>query len=121
MILVDTSVWVDHLRGDEQLLVDLLEANNVLIHSVIIGELACGNLRNRVERLHDWQALPTIQELQNGEIITLIDNLNIMGRGIGLVDAHILGSTLKSTGVSLWTRDRRLYEIAKENGIAFDE
>ena len=121
MILVDTSVWVDHLRKPEQLLIECLKSNNVLMHLLIIGELACGNLSNRVDRLRDWHALPLISEMQNGNVINLIETKKLMGRGIGLVDAHLLGSVLNTEGTKLWTRDKRLRGIAEELGIAFVE
>ena len=121
MILVDTSVWVDHLKKQEPRLVEHLMANKVLMHSSIIGELACGNLVNRAERLRDWHALPPISELQNGDVVALIDGRKLMGRGIGLVDAHILGAVLNHSGALLWTRDKRLRGIAEEIGVAFSE
>jgi len=104
MILVDTSVWVDHLRKQEPLLTKHLLDGNVVMHSSIIGELACGNLMNREARLRDWRALPPIGELQNGEVLALIEARKLMGRGIGLVDAHILGAVLNQTNTVLWTR-----------------
>ena len=121
MILVDTSVWVDHLRKEEPRLVKHLLVKQVLMHSAIIGELACGNLENRDARLLDWRALPPIQELHNGDVITLIETKKLMGRGIGLVDAHILGAVLNHSGTLLWTRDKRLQGIAAENNVAFSE
>lgn len=121
MILVDTSVWVDHLRADEPKLVNRLKTNEVLIHTAIIGEIACGSLSNRTDRLKDLQALPHIPELANGDVINLIESKKLMGRGIGLVDVHIFGSVLNSSGSMLWTRDKRLHAIADEFGIAFFE
>ncbi len=121
MILVDTSVWVDHLRKTEQGLVEALAAEKVVMHSLVIGELACGNLNNRAERLRDWHALPVIQELPNKEVLGLIEAKELMGRGIGMVDAHILGAVLNHGTAQLWTRDKRLNVIASELGIAFFE
>lgn len=121
MILVDTSVWVDHLRKTEPLLIEHLKDNKIVMHSSIIGELACGTLANRAERLRDWHALPTIHELQNGDVLALIEHRKLMGRGIGLVDAHILGAVLHSQSTLLWTRDKRLQSIAEECGVALSE
>lgn len=121
MILVDTSVWVDHLRNTEQLLVDVLGAGKVIMHSLVIGELACGNLNRRADRLRDWHALPAIQELPNKDVLNLIETKALMGRGIGLVDAHLVGSVLNHSTARLWTRDQRLKAIASELGIAFSE
>lgn len=81
MILVDTLVWVDHLRDEEPGLAERLMANKVLMHSSIIGELACGNLSNRAERIRDWHALPLIPELQNGDVIALIEARKLMADG----------------------------------------
>ena len=121
MILVDTSVWVDHLRTNEPLLVEYLSSKQVLMHSAIIGELACGSFNNRVARFLDWHSLPPINELHNGDVITLIESRKLMCRGIGLVDAHILGAVLNHNGSLLWTRDKRLHGIAVENNVAFIE
>lgn len=121
MILVDTTVWVDHLRTNEPLLVEHLRNNNVLMHSIIIGELACGNLENRAERLRDWGALAPIPELNNGEVLKLIETRGLMGRGIGFMDCHILGAVLNKNGPLLWTRDTRLDKISDKLGIAFAE
>lgn len=121
MILVDTSVWIDHLKTNEPLLVECLSSKQVLMHSAIIGELACGSFNNRVARFLDWHALPLINELHNGDVITLIETRKFMGRGIGLIDAHILAAVLNHNGSLLWTRDKRLHGIAAENNIAFIE
>lgn len=121
MILVDTSVWAAHLRKAEPILIQQLEQSRVLMHSSIIGELACGNIANRLERLRDWHALPAIPELKNGDVLTLIESQKLMGRGIGLTDAHLLGAVLKHPGSLLWTRDKRLRVIAEECSVSFSE
>ena len=107
MILVDTSVWVDHLRQSEAELVTALEAEQVLMHPFVIGELACGNLKNRSELLALWQELPRAVMASEAEVLGFIEGRNLMGRGIGYVDAHLLASAVL-TQVQLWTRDRRL-------------
>jgi predicted nucleic acid-binding protein len=119
MILVDTSVWIDHLRKTKLLLSQLLNANRVSLHPMIIGELACGNLRNRAELLSLWQQLPKINEASYQEVLQSIDHLHWMGKGIGFVDAHLLASTLLTPGTTLWTQDARLHKLAQQLGITF--
>ena len=121
MILVDTSVWIDHLRSAESELINLLGADRVLIHSMIIGELACGSLKNRTQRLSDWKALPGITEVSHASVLSAIESKNLMGRGIGFVDAHLLCAVLNHNSTLLWTRDRSLKRIAEECGVIFPE
>ncbi len=121
MILVDTSVWIDHLRSAESELINLLQAGRVLIHSMIIGELACGTLKNRTQRLSDWGALPGITELSHASVLSAIESRHLMGRGIGFVDAHLLCAVLNHNGTLLWTRDRSLKRSAEECGVIFPE
>ena len=121
MILVDTSVWIDHLHSAESEIIKLLQAGRVLIHSMIIGELACGTLKNRTQRLSDWGALPGITEVSHASVLSAIESRNLMGRGIGFVDAHLLCAVLNHNGTLLWTRDRSLKRIAEECGVIFPE
>ena len=121
MVLVDTSVWIDHLRRPEPALLDELKANNVLTHTIVVGELACGNLANRTTFLQNMDALPKITEGTHGEIRDLIESARLFGRGIGLMDAHLLYSVLHQEGALLWTRDRRLNQIAQEVGVSYSE
>ena len=121
MILVDTSVWIDHLRSPETKLTDLLHAGDVLMHPMVIGELACGNLHNRSQRLKDWAALPRIPELPHEEVTSLIETNGLIARGIGFIDAHLLCATLRHSGTSLWTRDSRLKLASESCGVAFQE
>jgi predicted nucleic acid-binding protein len=118
MVLVDTSVWVSHLRKADPLLQSLLLAENVLCHPFIIGELACGGLGNRQEILRDLEALPKVTEVQHGEILAFIEARSLMGRGIGLVDVHLLASVVLD-GARLLTQDRRLRAAADELGVSF--
>ena len=83
MILVDTSVWVDHLRKSEPVLNTLLNGNNVLMHSMVMGELACGYMHEREQALDSWHSLPKINELSHERVILLIETKKLMGRGIG--------------------------------------
>jgi predicted nucleic acid-binding protein len=112
MILVDTSVWVDHLRRGNQELQTLLYESKVLCHPFVTGELACGSLKNRHELLTLLNSLPQSQVAENHEVLRLIEDAKLFGRGIGWVDAHILASTLLSRSV-IWTLDRQLASIAK--------
>lgn len=121
MILVDTSVWVDHLRSGVQDLRKLLDEELVVMHSAILGELACGSLCERAKRIEDWKALPQIAEFNNGDALELIEDKGLMSRGIGLVDVHLPCSVLNHPGSRLWTRDRRLRAIAEELSISFSE
>lgn len=119
MILVDTSVWIDHFRSPEPHLREFLTAGRVLTHSMVIGEIACGNLPNRRETLHRLESLSKIVESDHRDVLQLIEGRRLMGRGIGFVDAHLVCSVLSRSGASLWTRDRRLKQIADDLEIAF--
>ena len=120
MILVDTSVWVEHLRRGLPRLAALLQEGTVLIHPWVIGELACGNLRNRGEVLELLQGLPAALVASDQEVLLLIERDQLMGQGIGYVDAHLLASAKLSHG-RLWTQDRRLAALAQERGLAMVE
>lgn len=117
MILVDTSVWVDHLRAGLPRLATLLQEGEVLIHPWVIGELACGNLRNRQQVLELLQGLPAAVVASDAEVLLLIERDQLMGRGIGYVDAHLLASARLSR-CRLWSQDRRLATLAQEQGVA---
>ena len=117
MILVDTSVWVDHFREGVPRLADLLMDAQVVIHPFVIGELACGNLKNRVEILSLLQALPMIPVVELQEFLYFVDSNNLMGRGIGFVDVNLLASA-QLAGVPLWTRDKRLKSVAVGLGLS---
>jgi predicted nucleic acid-binding protein len=116
-VLVDTSVWVDHLRKGETLLQDLLSTGQVATHPCIIGELACGNLTNHTEVLKLLSELPLAAIASNDEVMHLIEKHDLGGKGIGWIDAHLLASALLDH-IPLWTRDRRLAVIARTLGIS---
>jgi predicted nucleic acid-binding protein len=120
-VLVDTSVWVDHLRDNVVQLAALLHQDSVLMHPAILGELACGSLKDRPRRIADWKALPCVKEFSHGDALEVIEARRLMSRGIGLIDVHLLCSVLRSPGVQFWTRDKRLQKIAEELSIAFSE
>lgn len=117
MILVDTSIWVDHLRAGDVRLVGLLERSEVLTHSMVIAELALGSINPREILLDSLAALPRSVEASPAEVRHLIESRRLYGRGIGLVDAHLLASSLLTPGARLWTRDRRLGAVVREFGL----
>jgi hypothetical protein len=118
MVLVDTSVWVTHLRRGENALKALLEEGKVACHPYIIGELACGNLTNRAEILGLLQALPQATVAEHEEVLRFVDIHRLMGVGLGYVDVHLLASA-RLTLIPLWTEDARLHDAAEKLGIAF--
>jgi len=116
MVLVDTSVWIDHFRNTNSRLIELLISEEASCHPFIIGELACGNIKNRQEILSLLKALPALPRAEDEEIIFFIETHNIFGKGIGLIDVHLLASCLfKST--PLWSLDKKLKETAGLCGI----
>jgi len=120
MILVDTSVWIDHLcRGDAHLMATLL-AGHVLIHPWVIGEIACGTLRERGQVLDLLRSLPLSPVALEDEVLFFIEQYELMGRGIGYVDIHLLASA-QLAGARLWTRDKPLVVVANELGVAYVE
>lgn len=119
MILVDTSVWIDHLRRGNSELSRLLEATQVMAHPFVVGEMACGNLVNRVEVLQLLGDLPAATVASDSEVLFFIDRHRLMGRGIGYIDAHLLAAVSLTAHARLWTRDRRLAAVAGELGLAY--
>ena len=120
MILPDTSVWIDHIRSDTAHVDHLLNEGQVLMHPMVIGELACGNLRDRDAMLAKFRQTPELPELSHDEVIQFIEDNRIMGLGIGFVDAHLLASVAKAEDCQLWTRDRRLRNAATRLNLAYD-
>ena len=113
MILVDTSVWVDHLRNGNDTLSERLLKDEVACHPMVIGELACGNLKRRKELLALLHALPAVERVSDDEILFFIEQHRLSGRGLGLVDIHILASCVISQ-TPLWTLDDRLRQAAND-------
>ena len=113
MILVDTSVWVDHLRKGDQALARLLDSGMVLAHPFVIGELALGNLRQHDFILTALQDLPRAVVATEQEVLQLIAQHTLAGAGIGYVDAHLLAAVRLTAGATLWTRDKRLLGVAQ--------
>ena len=118
MILVDTSVWVDHLRVGDTTVAGLLDSGRVLVHPFVVGELALGNLRQRDSILAFLQDLPRANAATDQEVLHLIERHALAGLGIGYVDAHLLASTLLTPGSSFWTRDKRLSAVAEQLTLA---
>ena len=116
MILVDTSVWVDHLRRGDAALVKLLTSGQVLAHTAVIGEIGLGNLANRREVLGLLANLPQAVQATHDEVMSFIATHELFGLGIGYVDAHLLAATALSSDASLWTRDKRLRAAAAALG-----
>jgi predicted nucleic acid-binding protein len=118
MILVDTSVWIDHLRASDERLTQLLVAGQVLVHPFVIGELALGNLRNRDTLLGSLQDMPQASVATESEVLRFIGQQNLFGLGIGYIDAHLLAAVKLMPGSLLWTRDKRLLTASVQLGIA---
>ena len=119
MILVDTSVWVDHLRYGRQDLAGRLEQGAVACHPYVVGELACGSLANRVEILETLQELPMALVAEQEEILEFLERERLHGRGLGWIDAHLLASA-RLSGCSVWTLDKAMAAAAIELDVAFD-
>jgi predicted nucleic acid-binding protein len=118
VILVDTSVWVDHLRTGDKMLADVLEAGQVLAHPFVIGELALGSLRQRDLVLATLQDLPQAGVATDEEVLHFIRRHALFGSGIGYVDAHLLAAVRLTAAAVLWTRDQRLLAVAQQLGLA---
>jgi predicted nucleic acid-binding protein len=118
VILVDTSVWVDHLRAGNRTLANLLDGARVLAHPFVIGELALANLRHRDAVVGALQDLPQAIVASDREVLHFIGRHALFGLGIGYVDAHLLAAVVLTGGAALWTRDRRLRNAADRMGLA---
>ena len=118
MILVDTSIWIDHLRSGSPALAALLQNEVVCTHDFVIGELACGNLANREEVLRLLQSLPRLSAATEDETLFCIEQQHLMGRGIGYIDVHLLAAAV-IRDIQIWTKDKRLMVIAEEKGWAY--
>jgi predicted nucleic acid-binding protein len=119
MVLVDTSIWIDHFRKADAALVQLLDAQQVLMHPYIIGELACGNLSPRDDVLNLLSMLPSARFADTHEVLYFIEANHLYGKGIGYVDAHLLSSVALERTATLWTRDKRLDNLARSINLNF--
>ena len=118
MVLVDTSVWISHLRDGNAILQTLLNDGEVSCHPFIVGELACGNLKNRVEILSLLQSLPAVIEADHGEVLQFIENNHLMGQGLGYIDMHLIASAMMAE-IPIWTLDRKLAEVSDNLHIGY--
>jgi len=118
VILVDTSVWIDHLRSNSDLLSKLLNAGGVLAHPFVIGELALGEMRQRGTVLDALSNLPRAELATDVKVLSFINRQSLFGRGIGYIDVHLLASVRLTAGAALWTLDKRLQSVADEFGLA---
>ena len=116
-VLVDTNIWIDHLRKTEPVLVDLLERDQVCVHQSVITELALGNLKNRSFFLKMLERLMIVRNVDDQGVRHLVEERRLWGRGLSAVDAALLASVVVAPGVSLWTRDKRLRQAARDMGV----
>jgi predicted nucleic acid-binding protein len=119
VVLVDTSVWAQHMRHEVAALSALLEAGEALTHPFVIGELALGNLQNRDIVLADFRLLPQAVLAAHDEVMALVERNRLFGRGIGFVDAHLLAAARLSQDAFLWTFDKKLAAAAVRLGLAY--
>lgn len=120
MILVDTSVWVDHLRRGDAALAAALTANVVATHPYVIGELACGQMSGRERVLNLLRALPKVTAATDEEALQLLEHLRLYGQGLGYIDVHLLAAASLSPHARLWTRDKRLKAVADQLRLSHD-
>jgi len=116
-VLVDTNIWIDHLRKTEPVLVDLLERDQVCVHQSVITELALGNLKNRSFFLKMFERLMIVRNVDDKGVRHLVEERRLWDRGLSAVDAALLASVVVTPGVSLWTRDKRLRQAARDVGV----
>jgi predicted nucleic acid-binding protein len=118
VILVDSSVWIDHLRRNDEIFIDLLDREQVLVHPFVIGELAIGNLRHREAVLQDLQDLTSVIVADDEEVMRFVEAEHLFGLGLGYLDAHLLASVRLTPETFLWTRDKRLMAAAERLSLA---
>lgn len=118
-VLLDTSIWIRHFKTSNLRVVQLLESESVVSHEFVVAEMACGSLKSREETLGYLKELITLPTVSTQEVLLLIETKKLYSRGIGLIDAQLLASTLIVPDTQLWTADKRLENIAHELGIAY--
>lgn len=119
MILVDTSIWIDHLHTSQPGLTTLLDDDEVGCHPYVIEELALGSIKQREVVLNLLGSLRQFPVLRHAELMTLVSGRRLWGRGLSVVDVHLLGAVLLASGARLWTRDKRLIAAGREIGVAY--
>jgi predicted nucleic acid-binding protein len=120
MVIVDTSIWVWHLRQGHSRLQELLQLSEVVCHPFIIGELACGNIKNRDEIISLIQSLPMLDVIGHEEFLHFIENRQLMGKGLGFVDIHLIASAILAN-IPLWTMDKKLKQVSTLLNVNFIE
>jgi len=120
MVLVDTSVWIDHFRSGNHRLGNLLDQEAVLTHPFVIGEIALGKLPNIPAIMKELAELPAATAATDDEVLRFIVDRSLPGEGIGLIDVHLLAATFLTLGARLWTLDRKLFAVAARMNIALD-
>ncbi len=118
MILVDTSIWIDHFHMSEARLQSLLEQKQVVVHPFVVGEIGLGNLRQYDLIMGSLRRLPPIARTSDEDVLYFIRSNKLQGAGIGYIDAHLAAATILAPGTYLWTRDKRLQRVAENLGIA---
>ena len=121
MILVDTSIWIDHLHASEPWLVAFLGEDQVGCHRAVIEELALGSMKQRDRVLALLESLQGFPVLSHEEVMALVNGRQLWGRGLSAVDVHLLGSVMLTGGARLWTRDKRLLAACRDSGAAYVE
>ena len=117
MILIDSSIWIDHLRKEEPAVSALLRVGQIYLHPFVLGEVALGNFKNRKKVLSDISRLPQVKVANDFEVLTTIERFKIYGSGLGYVDCHLLASALMS-GKIIWSRDKRMVQVARQLGVS---
>jgi len=117
VILADTSVWIDHLRAGDHRMQGLLDSEQIIMHPMIVAELGLGSVRQRARTLAELDGLLEVKAAQLSEVRRMIEVWRLYGKGIGLIDAHLIASCLITPGTQLWTRDVALKGVAKAVGI----
>jgi predicted nucleic acid-binding protein len=120
VILVDTSIWVDHLRKEDPVLFALLDQHRVFMHRFVYGEIAMGDIRARSTTLHDLNRLPELLPARDSEVLALVNKATLYATGIGYIDAHLLTAVRLVPDTQIWTRDKRLLAVAERLSIAAD-
>jgi predicted nucleic acid-binding protein len=118
MILVDTSIWIDYLRQGEPLLTEKISNGQVLMHGMVFRELAIGTFKNRQLLLKRWRTLPFIKSASDAGALEFLETHQLMGKGIGWIDLHLLAAMSLTEETQLWTRDKRLEIIAQTLNIS---
>jgi len=121
IVVVDTSVWIDHLHEPSATLADLLTRNLVAGHPLVTEELALGFIRNRAETLYLLRGLIQVDDVTHEQMMALIEANKLWGHGLSVVDVHLFASVVEHGSAQLWTRDKRLHKAAEESGVAFVE